>query len=159
MILSASDGIAAPAVSHTTATVRDSQPPAVHASVAQDQLWPPNHGLVNVGLCTRAHDACSGALATSVTVLASEAVSAGSVGLAPLRLRAERNGDGNGRIYLVIARATDPSRNTAVACASVVVPHDHSARSVQAILAEAAAARAFCASHGAAPAGYVNAAP
>ena len=38
-------------------------------------------------------------------------------------LRAERSGTGTGRIYSVTYRATDASKNTTDAVATVVVPH------------------------------------
>jgi hypothetical protein len=79
-----------------------------------------------------------------------------SVGIAALRLRSERDGNGDGRVYLIAVTAADPSGNTAASCSAVVVPHDQSSSSIQAIRSEAATATAFCAGHGGtAPPGYL----
>jgi hypothetical protein len=39
-------------------------------------------------------------------------------------LRAERHGNGNGRVYTITYRATDDAGNTTLATAIVTVPHD-----------------------------------
>ena len=39
-------------------------------------------------------------------------------------LRAERAGDGNGRVYTITYEATDASGNTATASTTVTVPHN-----------------------------------
>ena len=75
---------------------------------------------------------------------------------ATLRLRADRSGSADGRVYLIVATATDSSSNVSAACTTVVVPHSNSAQAKAAVAAQAAAAKAFCeANAGAAPAGYV----
>jgi hypothetical protein len=71
-----------------------------------------------------------------------------------LRLRSERKGNGNGRVYLIVTRATDQSGNTAIDCATVVVPHDQSPASIAAIKAKAASAAATVHSTGQPPVGY-----
>ncbi|MHC4842511.1 MAG: hypothetical protein ACYTEE_01785, partial [Planctomycetota bacterium] len=45
-------------------------------------------------------------------------------GLIELRLRAERSGKGNGRIYSIVITATDESGNSSVAEVHVFVPHN-----------------------------------
>jgi hypothetical protein len=74
-----------------------------------------------------------------------------------LRLRQERKGDADGRVYLVVTTATDTSGNQAHCCSTVVVPHDQSAASIASVNAQAATASAFCdANNGAPPAGFVQ---
>ena len=41
-----------------------------------------------------------------------------------ISLRAERSGKGDGRIYSIIYEVTDASENSAIAEATVSVPHD-----------------------------------
>ncbi|MFN0139655.1 MAG: VWA domain-containing protein, partial [Pyrinomonadaceae bacterium] len=40
-------------------------------------------------------------------------------------LRAERSGTGSGRVYTITYRATDAAGNSALATATVIVPHDN----------------------------------
>jgi hypothetical protein len=57
---------------------------------------------------------------------------------------------GDGRVYLIVVRS-----GSAFATVTVVVPKSSSTANVNAVLAEAAAAKAFAdANNGAAPAGY-----
>ena len=78
-----------------------------------------------------------------------------NIAASTLRLRSERSGSGNGRIYLIIVKATDASNNTSHACASVVVPASQSPTAKSAIAAAAAAAVASCNASGTPPAGFV----
>lgn len=146
-------------------TVNDVQPPAVTCSVLAPRLWPPNHDLVNVGLTVAASDNCPGTLPISVDVFSDEDdematgdghFSPDAVDVAPgtLRLRRERRGDADGRVYLDVESAVDASGNVGFACCTVVVPHDQSPASIASVGAQAAAAQAFCADHGAVPPGY-----
>ncbi len=68
-----------------------------------------------------------------------------------MRLRAERSGTGDGRVYLIVITATDASLNTSHACATVVVPKSMSAADMNAVNAQAAAASSPC---GTIPAAY-----
>jgi hypothetical protein len=147
--------------------VNDCEPPKVTSSVGTALLWPPNHDLANVGLNITATDNCPGAIAIAVEVFSDEneaapgdchfSPDAKNIAVGTLRLRSERFGDGDGRVYLIVTTATDTSGNQAHACSTVVVPHDQSAASIAAINAQAAAASAFCAvNSGAAPPGFVK---
>jgi hypothetical protein len=71
-----------------------------------------------------------------------------------LRLRAERKGDADGRVYLIIVTATDASGNVSRCCRTVTVTHDQSKASKASVAAQAAAAQAYCEAHGTAPPGY-----
>jgi hypothetical protein len=165
--LTVSDGTAT-AMCSTTVTVQDTTPPSVTCSVTNSSLWPPNHNLVNVGLAVAATDSCSGSPPISVQVFSDEGDTAptGEGNFSPdakdiaagtLRLRQERKGDADGRVYLVVTTATDTSGNQAHCCSTVVVPHDQSAASIASVNAQAAAASAFCnANNGAPPAGFVQ---
>jgi hypothetical protein len=73
------------------------------------------------------------------------------IAVSTLRLRGERVNSGNGRVYLIVVR----SGATAFATVTVVVPKSSSPANVNAVMAEAAAAKSYADSHnGAAPVGY-----
>lgn len=146
-------------------TVEDCAAFALSCEVETSLLWPPNHELVNVGL-TVDTGASTGLGPIQVMVFSDEdddeATGDGNhspdaVDLAPgtLRLRSERNADGDGRVYLIVVSATDERGQVGVCCITVVVPLDKKKATRAAVLAQAAAAQAFCeANSGAPPPGY-----
>jgi hypothetical protein len=134
-----SAGLASTAV--LTVTVRDTTPPTLAALADPPNLWPPNHEMVPVHVGLQAADLCDPApVVALLSVDASEPDDAagfddgGTVGdidgLDPgtpdvdLRLRAERDGRGSGRIYRIHYRVSDGAGNSAPAFAIVTVPHD-----------------------------------
>jgi hypothetical protein len=151
----------------TVATVVDTTPPELTCSVAVSALQPNNHSMINVGLASRARDLCEGELPVLVSVFSDEddetqtgdghfSPDASDIAVDSLRLRAERRGDRDGRVYLILAEATDSSGNRGINCCTVVVRHARSAKALAAVQAQADAARAFCvANDGTAPAEYV----
>jgi hypothetical protein len=97
-------------------------------------LWPPNHRLVQVATVT-ATDGLSGLVPGSLvlTATSNEPGNGGGDGdMAPdivingstIQLRAERSGQGTGRLYTVTAAATDVAGNLGSATAACAVPHD-----------------------------------
>jgi hypothetical protein len=135
---------------------------SVISSVSTSSLWPPNHNLVKVGL--GGSSGCPGATSVSVFSDEDDQADTGDGNFSPdardiapvsLRLRSERSGNGNGRVYLVVAKATDASGNVAASCNTVVVPKSQSKKDQDAVNAQAAAAKAYCFAHnGAPPPGY-----
>jgi hypothetical protein len=125
-----------------TVTVIDTQAPSLTLHADPGTLWPPNHGMVPVGVSWQTADACdpAGVGVTLVSVSSSEpddsaAASDGATasdvqGAVPgaadasILLRAERDGHGSGRVYTLVYRARDGSGNTTSAVATVTVPHD-----------------------------------
>ena len=72
-------------------------------------------------------------------------------------LRSERDVLQDGRVYLVVVRATDTSGNTGFGCTTAVVPKAATVGSYTAALVQATAAQTFCtANGGAAPAGFTQ---
>ncbi|MGH9323623.1 MAG: pyridoxamine 5'-phosphate oxidase family protein [Vicinamibacteria bacterium] len=71
-----------------------------------------------------------------------------------LWLRAERQGMEDGRVYLLIADATDACGNRAFACTTVGVVHDQLLASEQSLSAQEQAALQFCEVNGDAPASF-----
>ena len=126
----------------------------VQCSVTVPVLWPPNHQLVNVGLSVQVSDPSA---AVSVQVFANDgALPSDAAGFAPgqLRLRGDRQGDGSGRVYLIVVKATDAAGDVAFSVCTVVVPHDQSAEALAAVNKQAADAAAYFQTFGTAPPGY-----
>lgn len=167
VVLTVKDQYGAEGVCAATVTVVDQTPPTVTSSVAMSSLWPPDHTLINVGLSANATDNCVASLVLGVKVYGTEddEIQTGDGNFSPdakdlkpgtLRLRSERTGTGDGRIYLIVTTATDGAPNLGVSCSTVVVAKSQSSANKTAIAAAAAAAKAYCEAHnGAPPAGYV----
>jgi CSLREA domain-containing protein len=149
-----------------TITVVDTTPPVLAVSTTASALWPPNHQMENVGLSVNATDNGGGTPVIQVAVFSDEDDLAPDSGnfspdarnIAPgtLRLRSERMGSGDGRVYLIAVTATDASSNASHACVAVVVSQSQSPAARSAVSAQAAAAVQSCeANNGAPPAGFV----
>ncbi|MFY9607538.1 MAG: hypothetical protein WAU45_02845 [Blastocatellia bacterium] len=151
----------------------DEEPPSIDCSVTVDSLWPPNHQLVNVGLTATVTDDCDSAViigggpgVNGVAVYSDEqdldvgsgnhSPDAKNVGLGTLRLRSERAGPINGRVYLIVVQATDESGKTGFCTQTVTVPHDQSKASKASVAAQAAAAAAFFNTNHVPPPGFVQ---
>jgi hypothetical protein len=128
-----------------TITMVDTTPPELSVSISPDTLWPPNHKMV---LCTPTiivSDNCDpDPIVQLVSVTSNESEEAytydpafdmytseghtdGDIQIVndfEIYLRAERSGEGDGRIYTITYEATDFSGNTASASATVTVPHN-----------------------------------
>ncbi len=124
-------------------TVQDTQPPVVRLKVFPSYLWPPNHDLQAVNVRVRVQDRCSSESDSVVELVSVESnepdngtgdgntvndiqdADLGSDDRSVL-LRAERKGNGHGRIYTLTYRVTDGHGNETDAEARVYVPHDAS---------------------------------
>jgi hypothetical protein len=124
-----------------TVTVVDTLPPeAVPLSLA---LWPPNHQYDTLRLsdCARLVDACAGeldidALGRILSIYSDEPENANGDGNtvndivivddSTFRLRVERRGGGNGRVYGVTFEAMDSAGHRIEDTCLVSVPHDQS---------------------------------
>src|SRR5690606_32707760 len=118
-------------------TVYDATAPFLACDLERHLLWPPNHTLVNVGLEVQVDDDCDSGVPLSVIVYSNEddTENSGSGVHSPdakeaapdtLRLRAERNGGGHGRVYLIVVSAEDLSGNVGESTCVVVVPKSRS---------------------------------
>jgi len=117
-------------------TVQDTTPPEVSVSIAKDSLWPPSHKMVDVGFGFNISDICNEETDITIGITSDEptatAPGAGGTKHAPdaeftddgLLLRAERSGNGDGRVYVITVTATDVSGNSASGAASVKVNHN-----------------------------------
>jgi probable HAF family extracellular repeat protein len=126
----------------------------VRCSVTTPVLWPPDNQLVKVGLSVQVSDPSA---TVTVQVFANDgALAADAADLAPgkLRLRSDRQGGSTGRVYLIVVTATDAAGAVAFDVCTVVVPHDHSGRSLAAVEQQAADAEAYFLAFHTAPPGY-----
>jgi hypothetical protein len=122
-----------------TIVVNDVEAPVITASLANSCLWSPNHNLVDTGLSLAVVDNCSplSAIAVAVRVTSDERpeiATQGDGNFSPdawvtgtsinqlVRLRAERMGGGDGRVYNIRITATDQYNNTSLKVLQVGVP-------------------------------------
>jgi len=98
-------------------------------------LWPPNHKMVPVTVNVTATDNCDPNLDCRITSVASNEPVDGLgdgdtspdweiTGNLSLKLRAERSGTGNGRIYTITLLCKDASGNSSMRSIDVLVPHN-----------------------------------
>jgi hypothetical protein len=134
VLLTATDPQGAFSQATGVVTVVDQTAPAVGAvSLSTGSLWPPNHAMVDVAVDYGVTDNCSAASCV-LTVSSNETVNGSGDGNTAtdwqvvdahhVRLRAERAGDGGGRIYTLTLTCTDAVGNTSVRSATVLVPHN-----------------------------------
>jgi uncharacterized repeat protein (TIGR01451 family) len=154
--------------SQTASLTVNNPVPVVSASLALSMLPQNNHDLVNVGLGATATDgACPAPSNFVVQVFGNEddetptapdtifSPDAKDIAVSTLRLREERVDTGNGRVYLVVVKATDTAGGTGFATLTVVVPLSSSAAYILSVNTQAAAAKAYSDGHqGASPPGF-----
>jgi len=140
MELRVSDGVNAPVSKFVSVEVIDTMAPSLSPVPNVAILWPPNHTLQPVTIEANAFDNGGGAIDLEVEVLSSEPpdtdVDGNTIpdfyidtvddetGVIELRLRSERSGKGDGRIYTITIAATDESNNQSIAIVEVLAPHD-----------------------------------
>ena len=111
----------------------ETTPPLVDVTVSPDMLWPPNHKYVTVEATVAVTDADPNATVTLFSVTSNESDNGLGDGDKPndivilddftFKLRAERSGTGDGRVYTITYEVTDFCGNSTVASAVVTVPH------------------------------------
>ncbi|HWS88315.1 MAG TPA: HYR domain-containing protein [Pyrinomonadaceae bacterium] len=116
-------------------TVGDTTAPAFQSLTASpDQLGSPNHKMVPVTLAAILTDAVDAAPDTRIVSVASSEPVEGAgdgntspdwevTGALTLNLRAERSGDGTGRVYTITVESRDDAGNVGLKTVTVVVPH------------------------------------
>jgi len=143
-------------------TVADPNTPTVSVAVERESLWPPSHKLEDVGLKACANSACAGLLPAQVTVYSDEPKDCQGDGHThedaviedgTLRLRPERSGQRDGRVYLILVAAGE-APNVVHQCVAVTVPKSQSPADLASVAAQAAAAVDHCNASGSAPTGF-----
>jgi hypothetical protein len=118
---------------------------------------------VNIGLSMSATDNCGIVGPVAVAVFSDEDDDVGGsfspdakdIAAGTLRLRAEANKQGDGRVYLITAKAADSAGSVSYGATTVVVPNSTSAAALGAANAQGAAATSYFAAHLAPPPGFV----
>lgn len=106
----------------TTVTVTDTTPPVIASVKATpNTLWPPNHKMVTVNVSAVVTDRCGAATWKIIGVKSNEPVNGtGDGNTSPdwqitgdhtVSLRAERSGNGSGRIYTITIQGSDANSN------------------------------------------------
>jgi Zn-dependent metalloprotease len=124
-----------------TVTVEDTTPPIITVELSRDYLWPPNHKMADISATVEVTDICDpNPTFVLVSITSDEPINGlGDGDTAPdwdqadfgtddvdFRLRSERAGPRDGRVYTILYRASDAAGNTADASATVNVAHDQS---------------------------------
>lgn len=119
--------------------VGDTVAPQISVTLSATTLWPANHKLVPITATVTVSDRCDSSVVLQLVSVSSNEPDNGSgdgdtagditgvsLGTADtgFALRAERSGNGAGRVYTIVFRATDSSGNASTATAFVRVPHN-----------------------------------
>ena len=132
------DGLVDSEPDYVDIIIEDTTPPMIEVTVTPDQLWPPNHKMVDILADVTVSDLCDQNPVWNLLSITSNEPEEGPgkkhspdiMGHEPgtqdveFQLRAERLGGGEGRIYTIIYEVADGSGNMAFAEAQVTVPHD-----------------------------------
>ncbi len=135
LTLSATDDSGNTGTDTVIVTVVDTTPPEISVSIDPDMMWPPNHKYVNVKTVVTVYDLGDSSPTLSlVSVTSNEPDNGKGDGNTvndivimddyTFEFRAERSGNGVGRVYTITYQATDASGNTAQASATVTVKHN-----------------------------------
>lgn len=104
-----------------------SPPPTISGvSASPDTIWPPNQKFVDVTVSYGTSDACS-APVCKLRVSSNEpgdGVEWNIIDAHHVQLLADRNGNGNGRIYTILITCKDAGGNVSTATVTVTVAHD-----------------------------------
>lgn len=120
----------------------DNTPPTIAFELSTTELWPPNHMMQTVAVGISASDDVDPSPTVEVAVVSDElADGTGDGDTSPdwlvidngdgtfdVQLRAERAGNGDGRVYTITVTATDAAGNSASASGDVTVPHSKGRR-------------------------------
>ena len=116
-----------------TVTVNDVEPPVIEGlALSPPIMWPPNHKMKNIDVAYTSRDNCPGPITCAITVTSDEPENGtGDGDKGPdwevlndhhIKLRAERSGSGDGRVYSVKVTCTDQYGNSSNGTRTVIVP-------------------------------------
>ena len=111
-----------------TVTVNDTQVPSINnLSTSITEIWPANKKMKDVWIDYTTMDNCPAAVTTQLAITSNEQINTGDWKIIDnhhIQLKADRLGNGNGRIYTITITATDQSGNKTTKSTAVTVPHD-----------------------------------
>jgi hypothetical protein len=117
-----------------TVIVKDTTPPKIESiSASPNVLWPPNHKLVEINFTVDVKDNCSVTPTVVLTSVISNQpdhdgydIQGADIGFEDysILLNAERDGNGNDRVYIITYTVTDDMGNSASDSTTVTLPHD-----------------------------------
>ena len=129
--LTVDDGNGKTATDTVKITVKDNTPPAINSvSASPSVLWPPNHNMRSVTVSVNVSDprdtdvSCVIVSVTSNEPEGDNAPDWEITGDLTVKLRAERSGKGDGRVYTINVECTDDSGNSSESSVNVTVLHD-----------------------------------
>ncbi|MFN3652436.1 MAG: hypothetical protein ACK47B_22910 [Armatimonadota bacterium] len=146
------------------------EPPTIEVSGCDLMIWPPNHKMVTLPFNVTVTDDNDPNPQVEILVFSDEDDFAGNndnfgpdaepghrftPDQLPLKLRAERDAHGDGRVYLVVVVATDGAGNVATHGCTYYVPKSQSAADIARVKAQAEAAHHYVEDHGSVPPGFV----
>ena len=111
----------------------DKTPPTVSCNASPNTLWPPNNKLVPVNLSVTVTDSLSGPASFNLVSVTSNEPDSGFGDIQGFvigtpstsgQLRAQRLGNGTGRVYTFTYSGSDRASNSASCTTTVSVPHD-----------------------------------
>jgi hypothetical protein len=125
---------------NTSVTIQDTKPPTITVQLTPAELRPPNHKMIDVMATVVAQDLCDPHPSIVLTSIVSDEpddatgngdgstiddIQQAAIGTSDFnfRLRAERAGSGDGRVYTFTYTATDACGLSTAAAANVLVPH------------------------------------
>jgi hypothetical protein len=135
--LKVTDATGQTATDEVVIQVVDTTPPVVSLRSNPSSLWPPNHKLVDVHADLRVQE-CGPYTVTLQSVTSNEPdngtgdgnttadIQGAELGTADfdLKLRAERSGNGSGRVYTVVYKVVDAGGLETIATTLITVSHD-----------------------------------
>jgi len=108
--------------------VNDNQAPSINnTSTSVTEIWPANKKMKDVSIDYTTTDNCPAAVTTELAITSNEQINTGDWKIIDnhhIQLKAERSGNGNGRIYTITLTAIDQAGNKATKSTTVLVPHD-----------------------------------
>ena len=134
--LTVDDSKGGKASDNVTITIKDGTPPNItKLAVSPNVLWPPNHKMIPVSVNVSASDNCDSKPVCKITSVSSNEPENGLgdgdtapdwkiTGNFTANLRAERSGNGSGRIYTLTITCNDTAGNSSIKWVTVKVPHD-----------------------------------
>lgn len=115
-----------------TVRVNDTEAPVItNMSASPNELWPPNNKMRDVEIAYTSTDNCPGMATCVLSVSSNEAGGSDDYTILDahhVKLRAQREGSGSGRVYTITTRCTDVAGNFKTATTTVTVPHDMSGK-------------------------------